>query len=139
LAVVLYSYMQQLNEIVQIVTATLLGLVCIFLARHSKRGLHTWTGIGFALCILCYVVIESEAVQSLPALHLVAMIGAICIPLLFWLLARAIFDDHFRVTPMILVWLVIQVVPHFNFFLVVKSIRLPCGCWIRIHLNYAVM
>lgn len=108
--------MQQINEIVQIVTATLLGLVCLFLAKHSKSGLHTWTGISFTLSILCYVVIESEAVQSAPALHIGVAIGAICIPVLFWLLSRAIFDDHFKFTPMIFIWFVVQLVPHFNFF-----------------------
>jgi len=109
--------MQQVNEIFQIVTATLLGLVCILLAKHSKSGQHTWTGIGFTLCILCYVIIESEAVQSLPVLRLVAMIGAICIPVLFWLLARAIFDDHFKFVPLLLVWFLVQLVPHFYFFI----------------------
>lgn len=109
--------MQQVNEIIQIVTATLLGLVCILLAKHSKSGQHTWTGISFTLSILCYVIIESEVVQSLPALRIIAMIGAICIPVLFWLLARAIFDDHFKFAPVILVWFGVQLVPHFNFFI----------------------
>lgn len=109
--------MQQVNEIIQIITATLLGLVCILLAKHSKSGLHTWTGISFTLSIFCYTIIESEAVQSLPVLRIVAMIGAICIPVLFWLLARAIFDDHFKFGPVILVWFIVQLVPHFNFFI----------------------
>lgn len=109
--------MQQINEIVQIVTATLLGLVCILLAKHSKSGQHTWTGLSFTWSILCYVIIESEAVQSLPVLRVVAMIGAICIPVQFWLLARAIFDDHFKFVPVIFVWFLVQLVPHFDFFI----------------------
>jgi AraC-like DNA-binding protein len=108
--------LHQANGIVQIITATLLGLVCILLAKHSKSGLHTWTGISFTLCILCYVIIESEAVQSLPVLRIVAAIGAICIPVLFWFLARAIFEDHFKFAPLILVWFAVQLLPHFNFF-----------------------
>jgi AraC-like DNA-binding protein len=108
--------MQQVNEIIQIVTAALLGLVCILLAKHSKSGQHTWTGISFTLSILCYIIIDSEAVQSLPVLRIITTIGAICIPVLFWLLARAIFDDHFKFAPVILVWLAVQLVPHFNFF-----------------------
>jgi AraC-like DNA-binding protein len=109
--------MQQINEIVQIVTATLLGLVCILLAKHSKRGQHTWTGIALTLSILCYMVIDSETVQSISLFRIVAMIGAICIPVLFWLLARAIFDDHFKFVPVIFGWFLVQLVPHFNFFI----------------------
>lgn len=109
--------LQQINEILQIVTATLLGLVCLLLAKHSKNGQHTWTGIGFTLCILCYVIIESKAIQSLPVARYTAMIGAISIPVFFWLLSRAIFDDHFKLVPGIIVWFLIQLFLHFNFFL----------------------
>jgi len=63
------------------------------------------------------VVIESEAVQSFAVLRIVAAIGAISIPVLFWLLSRAIFDDHFTFTPFLLVWFIVIIIPHFNFFL----------------------
>lgn len=109
--------MQELNGIVQVATATLLGLVCVLLARYSRGGLHTWTGIGFTLSILCYVTIESETIQSLPALRVTATIGAISIPVLFWLLSRAIFDDHFRFKPLLLVWFLVIIISHFDFFL----------------------
>jgi AraC-like DNA-binding protein len=109
--------MQALNGVIQIATATLLGLVCALLARYSRSGLHSWTGIGFTLSILCYVTIESETVQSIQALQVVAAIGAISIPVLFWLLSRAIFDDHFKFKPLLLVWFLIIIIAHFDFFL----------------------
>lgn len=109
--------LHDLNEIIQIATATLLGLVCALLVKHWRGGLHTWTGISFTLSILCYVVIESETVQSLQVLRIVAVIGAICIPVLFWLLSRAIFDDHFRFAPSLLLWFSIIIISHFDFFL----------------------
>jgi AraC-like DNA-binding protein len=109
--------MQELNGIIQIATATLLVLACVLLARYSRGGLHTWTGIGFTLSILCYVTVESETVQSLQALRVIAAIGAISIPVLFWLLSRAIFDDHFRFKPLLLVWFFVIVISHFDFFL----------------------
>lgn len=108
--------MEQVNDIIQIVTATLLGVVCILLAKQSKSGQHTWAGISFTLSIFCYLIIESKAVETFPALRVVAAVGAICIPVLFWLLARAIFDDHFKFVPAILIWFLVQIVPHFNFF-----------------------
>lgn len=109
--------LHQVNEVLQILTATVVGLVFLLLARHSKRGQHTWTGIGFTLCILCYVIVESDAIQSFPVARYVVMTGAISIPLFFWLLSRAIFEDHFKVGPGIIGWLLVQLVPHFAFFL----------------------
>lgn len=109
--------MHQVNEIIQIITATLLGLVSILLAKHSRSGQNTWTGITFTVGIVCYIIIESQAVQSMTVLRIVTTIGAICIPVLFWFLARAIFEDHFKFTPVILSWFAVQLLPHFNFFL----------------------
>lgn len=109
--------MQHLNDVIQIATTTLLGLVCILLARHAKGGQHFWTGICLTLSIICYVVVESDAIQSVLALRIIAAIGAMSIPVLFWLLSRAIFDDHFRFTPLVLVWFLVIIIPHSNFFL----------------------
>jgi AraC-like DNA-binding protein len=108
--------MNQLNLVFQIATATLLGLVCILLAKHSRSGLNSWTGIGFAISIFCYTIIESPAVQSFQVVRIVASIGAICIPVQFWLLSRAIFDDHFKFSSSLTVWFLVQLIPHFNFF-----------------------
>jgi AraC-like DNA-binding protein len=108
--------MHQLNLVFQIATATLLGLVCVLLAKHSRSGLNTWTGVGFTISIFCYVTIESAAVQSLPAVRIIASIGAICIPVQFWLLARAIFDDHFKFSSSLIIWLLAQLIPYFSFF-----------------------
>jgi AraC-like DNA-binding protein len=108
--------MQHLNEVLQIATATLLGLVCLLLAKHSRSGLNTWTGIGFTSSILCYLIVESDAIQSLLTLRIIVSIGAICIPVLFWLLARAIFDDHFKFRWSLLIWFLVLIVPHLNFF-----------------------
>lgn len=108
--------MHQLNLVFQITTATLLGLVCVLLAKHSRSGLNTWTGIGFTVSIFCYVIIESVVVQSIPAVRIIASIGAICIPVQFWLLARAIFDDHFKFSSSLIVWFLVQLIPHFSFF-----------------------
>lgn len=108
--------MQELHFIFQIATATLLGLVCILLARYSKSGANTWTGIGFTLSILCYIIVESDVIQSILPLRIIVAIGAISIPVLFWLLARAIFDDHFTFRWSLLIWFVVLIIPHLNFF-----------------------
>ena len=106
----------QLNLVLQIATATLLGLVCLLLARHSRSGLHTWTGIGFTVSILCYMMVESDVIQSVLFLRIAVSIGAISIPVFFWLLARAIFDDHFVFRWSMIIWFFIILIPHLNFF-----------------------
>lgn len=108
--------MSQLNLVVQIATATLLGLVGVLLAKHARSGLNTWTGIGFTFTVFCYIIVESNAIESVPALRIITSIGAICIPVLFWLLARAIFDDHFKFRPALLIWFLVLLTPHMNFF-----------------------
>jgi AraC-like DNA-binding protein len=109
--------MLQLNVILQVATATLLLLVCILLARHSKIGLNTWTGIGFSVSILCYLIVETDVIQSIPLLRIIVSIGAISIPVLFWLLSRAIFEDDFRFRASLLIWFLVLLIPHLNFFL----------------------
>jgi len=47
----------------------------------------------------------------------VVILGAICTPILFWLLSRAIFDDHFKFVPSIIWFFILQIIPHFNFFI----------------------
>jgi AraC-like DNA-binding protein len=107
---------EEIYFIFQIATATLLGLVCFLLARYSRSGLNTWTGIGFTLSILCYIIVESDVIQSVLLLRIIVSIGAISIPVLFWLLARAIFDDHFTFRWSLLIWFVVLIIPHLNFF-----------------------
>lgn len=108
--------MQEVHFIIQIATATLLALVCILLAQHSRSGLNTWTGVGFTASIFCYIIVESDVVQSVLILRIIVAIGAISIPVLFWLLARAIFDDHFKFHSSLLIWFIVLLIPHLNFF-----------------------
>lgn len=108
--------MLQINLILQIATATLLGLVCFLLARHSRSALNTWTGVGFSISILCYVVVESGAIQSTQVPRIIVTVGAISIPVFFWLLSRAIFEDHFRFHAGLLIWFLVLLLPHMNFF-----------------------
>lgn len=108
--------MPELNLVFQIATATLLGLVCILLAKHLRSGINTWTGIGFTFTIFCYIIVESDVIQSMLILRICVSIGAICIPVFFWLLARAIFDDHFGFRWSLLTWFLVLIIPHMDLF-----------------------
>lgn len=91
-----------LNTLLQVSCLTLLVLVCILLIKYARAGLNTWAGIGLTACVICYLVLETPFVQSNRWLFLLALTGSISVPVLFFLLTKAIFDDHFKPSWMIL-------------------------------------
>src|SRR5258708_18997652 len=109
--------MQLLNEIFRIASVTLLLFTCLMMVRYLRQGMHVWVGIGFTLSIVFYLIAETKFVNESFVLHYIVVTGAITTPVLFWLLARAIFDDHFRPTPSIGLWFVLQIALHFNLYL----------------------
>jgi AraC-like DNA-binding protein len=106
-----------LNTVLQITCITLLGVVCILLIKYARAGLNTWTGIGLTTCVICYLILETPFVQSYRILFFIALTGSICVPVLFFLLTKAIFDDHFKPTWIILGWFALEIVPHFCIYL----------------------
>jgi AraC-like DNA-binding protein len=107
----------ELNTILQIACITLLGLVCILLIKHARAGLNTWAGIGLTACVICYLILETPFVQNHHLLLLIALTGSISVPVLFFLLTKAIFDDHFKPGWNILGWFALEIVPHFCIYL----------------------
>lgn len=106
-----------LNTVLQISCITLLGVVCILLIKYARAGLNTWAGIGLTACVICYLILETPFVQSNRILFFTALTGSISIPVLFFLLTEAIFDDHFKPTWIILSWFALEIVPHFCIYL----------------------
>jgi hypothetical protein len=86
----------EINIVLQIACLTLLGLAGILLLRHSKTGPHTWTGIGLIISVIAYLLLETPFVKDRQILFLLAATAAMSIPVFFFLLTKAIFDDHWR-------------------------------------------
>jgi AraC-like DNA-binding protein len=108
--------MHQLNVILQIASATLLAFTSLSLMRHLKQARHLWAGIGFTLSIFCYMIIETAFVQE-SFIRVVVLTGSICIPVFFLLLSKSIFEDHFKFTLSILLWFLLQMVPHVHHYI----------------------
>src|SRR5688500_4673724 len=106
-----------INIVLQIACVTLLALAGILLLRHAKTGLNTWTGIGLVVAVICYLLLETPVVQSQKILFLMAATGAISIPVLFFLLTKAIFDDHFKPNWLIALWFAIEILAHYWVYL----------------------
>lgn len=106
-----------LNTILQVSCLTLLGLVYILLIKHARAGLNTWAGIGLTACVICYLILETPFIQRNHLLFLIALTGSISVPVLFFLLTKAIFDDHFRPGWTMLGWFALEILPHFWIYL----------------------
>src|SRR5690348_11369952 len=107
--------MQQLNQTLQIATATILAFTSLALMSNLKQGKHLWAGIGLTLSVFCYLTIETAFVQE-SFLRLIFMTGSICVPVFFWLLTKSIFEDDFHFKPLYLVWFLLEVIPHFHHY-----------------------
>lgn len=89
----------------------------IFLFRHSRNAVNSWTGISLVVSVICYLILEASFIQQNRVLFLIAVSGAICIPVIFFLLTKAIFDDHFKPTALVAIWFLLEVVAHYWIYL----------------------
>jgi AraC-like DNA-binding protein len=106
-----------LNIILQIGCVTLLALAGILLLRHAKTGLNTWTGISLVIAVICYLILETPFIHERKLLFLLAVTGSTCIPVIFFLLTKAVFDDHFKPTFVVVLWFAIEIAVHFWVYL----------------------
>ena len=106
-----------LNIILQVSCVTLLGLAGIFLLKYSRTTLNTWTGISLVVAVICYLVLEAPLIHENKALFVIAVTGSISIPVIFFLLTKAIFDDHFVPTWTISLWFGVEIVVHYWVYL----------------------
>jgi AraC-like DNA-binding protein len=108
--------MVQVNQILQTAAAVLLIFTVLALFSSRRRGENLWTGIGLTIAVLGYLATDSQWMQ-ICWLRPIILTGSICIPVFFWMMSRAIFDDHFRYHSSILFWFLAQAVPHTHHYL----------------------
>jgi AraC-like DNA-binding protein len=101
-----------INIALQTSCITVLGIACIFFIRHARTGLNTWAGIGFTASVICYLLLDTSFIQRNTVLYFIALTGSISVPVVFFLLTKAIFDDHFKPTIAILLWFALEIIPH---------------------------
>jgi len=106
-----------LNTGLQISSITILSLTCLFLIKHARSGRDTWTGIGLIFCVLAYILIETPFIRQNPTLFFIAITGSVCIPVFFFLLTKAIFDDHFKASWQLAGYFSLIILAHFSVYL----------------------
>jgi len=89
-----------------------LALAGIFLWRYSENAMNTWAAIGLVAAVICYQLLGVPFVRQHRVILLIAVAGATAIPVIFFLLTKAIFDDHFKPSVKIAFWLVLQYATH---------------------------
>jgi AraC-like DNA-binding protein len=107
----------EVNTILQISCITLLAIAGIFLLRYARTAVNMWTGISLVCAVICYLVLDTQFVHERKPLFLIAVTGAISIPVLFFLLTKAIFDDHFKPSAAVALWFALEIGVHFWVYL----------------------
>jgi hypothetical protein len=75
-------------------------LMAVLLLRDAGRSLVGRLAAIFSVGVAAYLVCSSSTFHTLsPSVHLPILALCVSNPVLFWLLARALFDDGFRLVP----------------------------------------
>jgi hypothetical protein len=75
-------------------------LMAVLLVRDARRTLVGRLAATFSLGVAAYMVCSSPGFQELPPyVHVPLLTLCVSNPVIFWLLARALFDDSFRLAP----------------------------------------
>jgi AraC-like DNA-binding protein len=87
----------QVILLLKIAAATLFLYNALLLLYHRGRTTPGWLAAIYLISMACYVVCTgTHGRPEYEVLHGLVLIGCISTPFLFWLVARAIFDDNFR-------------------------------------------
>lgn len=92
--------MESIETLLRTAGIVIAMLVAVLLLRDAGRTLVGRLGALFSLGVAAYLVCSSPGFHGLsPYIHLPTL--ALCVgnPVFFWLLARALFDDEFRLLP----------------------------------------
>ena len=78
-------------------TVALLGLLTLLIFRQSRSRMPALLAMAFTLTLSAYLVCSAPFWNDLSSwLQTLLLIGCLANPLLFWLLARSIFEDSFQ-------------------------------------------
>src|SRR5262245_27848901 len=92
--------METIDTLLRAAGITVTLLMTALLLRDAGRSLVGWLAAIFSLGVASYLLCSAPAFHDLPAfIHLPVLVLCVANPVFFWLLARALFDDGFRLRP----------------------------------------
>jgi AraC-like DNA-binding protein len=107
----------EINIILQVSCVTILAIIGTLLVKCGRNDVNTWVGVGLVASVICYLLLPTLLIQSSKLLFVIAVTGSISIPVIFFLLTMALFDDHFRASWTIAILFGIQIATHFWVYL----------------------
>jgi AraC-like DNA-binding protein len=106
-----------LNEILRFCAITTLLIIALQFLKVVKGNKNAWFVVAFALSVVCYLIIEGRTeLTSLPLKLL--LIGPFLLPLVFWLLSKSIFDDHFKMSVTFFTLMIVVLLVHYISFFI---------------------
>ena len=92
--------MENAESFLRVAGVVITLLMAMLLVRDSGRTLVGRLAATFSLGVATYMVCSSPGFHELPPyVHVPALALCVSNPIFFWLLARALFDDAFRLVP----------------------------------------
>jgi AraC-like DNA-binding protein len=92
--------METVESFLRVAVVVLTGLMALLLLRDAGRTLAGRLAAVFSLGVGAYMVCSSAACHALtPSLRIPILALCVSNPVLFWMLARALFEDGFRIAP----------------------------------------
>jgi AraC-like DNA-binding protein len=92
--------METAESFLRVAAIVITGLMALLLVRDAGQTLVGRLAATFSLGVAAYMICSSSTFHTLsPSVHLPILALCVSNPVLFWLLARALFDDGFRLVP----------------------------------------
>ncbi len=109
----------------------LISFQAMLLIVRGRRIPAVGPALGFIYCLICYMICTMTGpVRPMPLWKYPVAVGCMGVPFFFWLLSRALFDDHFR--PRAVHWLIFAGVQVLSF---AKALKIPAALFIAAESN----
>ena len=108
-----------LHEAFRVASITTLLIVALHLLKVAKGNKTGWLPFAFTMSIVLYLIIDWLQPTN-PVVYSILAIGPILLPVLFWLLSKSIFDDHFKMKSTFFILILIFLLAHYLFFYLTK-------------------
>jgi AraC-like DNA-binding protein len=101
-----------LHEAFRVAAITTLLVLALHLLK-AKAGKTVWLPLAFIVSIVLYLSVDwFETINR--TLYSILIAGPILLPVFFWMLSKSIFDDHFRVKPLLFVMITLFLASHYG-------------------------
>lgn len=120
-------------DILRIVDVTMLCTITVLFLKNWSRDQNVKIAIFYAICLILYLLNTSETVSK-SGFFYVAIIGDLSIPILFWYLSKAIFDDSFKLRKFH-IWLYLFTVA-FNYIICYPLGDLQTNLWLTFIIDH---